>query len=248
MQSKLGAWSGAPGSSRKIFILGCGRSGTHWLGEILQAHPDIRVTFEPRVAFYAAARMAVDPRRKQLRLPWLLRWYRLQHAVSAPRHYADKTHPNLWLAEDLAHAFPEALFLGIQREARATVASMLEHPAIRMWHSSWRKLPLPNRFLGISEEVATEYADLSEAARFALRWRSHRDRMTELAGTLGNRLLVLHYEDLMDNTAARLEDLASFIKLGSPLPIPEVRRESLEKWRRILSPAQLEEIDRIASR
>ena len=32
--------------SRPIFVIGTGRSGTHWIGYILAAHPDIRATIE----------------------------------------------------------------------------------------------------------------------------------------------------------------------------------------------------------
>ena len=38
--------SGRPCQSSKIFVIGSGRSGTHWVGYILEAHPDIHVTIE----------------------------------------------------------------------------------------------------------------------------------------------------------------------------------------------------------
>ena|GEM_PF-6704601 len=43
-----------------IFIVGCGRSGTHWLGYILDAHPDIVATIEKRSIFRKVTAMALD--------------------------------------------------------------------------------------------------------------------------------------------------------------------------------------------
>ena len=37
--------------SHKVFVIGSGRSGTHWVGYILEAHPDIHVTIETKPVF-----------------------------------------------------------------------------------------------------------------------------------------------------------------------------------------------------
>ena len=47
----------------QIFVLGTGRSGTHWLGYILDAHPDIHVAIEERTKFRLATRAALRPGR-----------------------------------------------------------------------------------------------------------------------------------------------------------------------------------------
>jgi hypothetical protein len=140
--------------SKKIFVIGTGRSGTHWLGQILQAHPDIHVTVEAPPIFAWSTAMALDPRQSPVLLPQLIRQYEIEHAAVAPRHYADKSHPNIWHAEDLAARLPDAVFLGIQRNPFATVASMLEHAGVLAWHERWREFPVPNRFLGITLENA----------------------------------------------------------------------------------------------
>ena len=51
--------------SRKVFILGCGRSGTHWMGYILKKHRDVYVTIEKKGIFDKVTEMAVDPSRKK---------------------------------------------------------------------------------------------------------------------------------------------------------------------------------------
>src|SRR5262245_13442039 len=112
---------------RPVFVVGTGRSGTHWLAYILQRHPEIRMTIEKEPMFGWSTRIALNPELSD-RLLWkLILFYRIQFWISAPRHYLDKSHPNIWIAEDLARAFPDALFLGILRDPYGTVASMLRH-------------------------------------------------------------------------------------------------------------------------
>lgn len=216
--------------SKKIFVIGTGRSGTHWLGQILQAHPDIHVTVEAPPIFAWSTAMALDPRQSPVLLPQLIRQYEIEHAAVAPRHYADKSHPNIWHAEDLAARLPDAVFLGIQRNPFATVASMLEHAGVLAWHERWREFPVPNRFLGITLENAAAYPMLPQAVRCALRWQSHAARMDALRAVLGPRLLVVRYEDLILSTANEISRLADFLQLTTPIPLPPVKSESLDRW------------------
>lgn len=221
--------------SLKIFVIGTGRSGTHWLGHILESHPAIHVTIERPPIFSWATKMALDARRKRSLLPRLIRAYQLEHAAVAPKHYADKSHPNIWHAEDLAAALPESVFLGIRRSPYATVASMLKHPGVLQWHARWREFPVPNRFLGITQDMTHTYGDMPLAAKCAVRWRAHAERLEDLRVPLGRRLLVVHYEDLIrrpDDQCARLSD---FLRLATPIPRPAIREESLDRWRTELS-------------
>lgn len=228
--------------SLKIFVIGTGRSGTHWLGHILQAHPDIHVTIEKPPLFTWATQMALDAGTKPALLPQLIAAYAREHEAVAPKHYADKSHPNIWHAEELAAAFPEAVFLGIRRNPYATIASMLKHPWVLDWHRRWREFPVPNRFLGITPANRADYAGMPPAAQCALRWQAHMTRLESLAAPLGSRLLVVDYEDLVLNPALPLARLNAFLRLPKAIPTPAVQAESLDRWRNELSPDVLRQI------
>lgn len=246
-----GGRGGGAVTSHKIFVIGTGRSGTHWLGDILQSHPGIHVTVEAPPIFRWVTDMALDPRRKTALMPKLVARYRHEHAAVAPRHYADKSHPNIWHAEELAAALPDALFIGIRRSPYATVASMLKHARVLAWHDRWRSFPVPNRFLGITSENHHGYDTLPLATRCALRWKSHAARMDELVGVLGDRLLVVGYERLIEETAAEMARLNAFLALDSPVPAPFIKAESLDRWSRELTAdeqRQIEEVTGIAPR
>lgn len=232
-------------SSRPVFVIGTGRSGTHWLGYSLGNHPEIRATIEEQPMFGLSTRMALDPSLERQLFERLVLTYQWQLRQSTPRLYVDKTHPNIWLAELLKRSFPDALFLGIERNPYATVASMLRHQGVSSWHRRWREFPIPNRFLGISEELADGYDDIPLASQCALRWLAHHERMNELRTVFGGNLFVVQYEHFAVQTESVVRELQDFLGLRSSIPIPDVKSESLAKWKEQLSDSEIQQIHRV---
>lgn len=233
--------------SSKIFVIGTGRAGTHWLGNILDSHPDIVATIEKRRVFGPVTRMAIDPRYTPILSPVVHLLYRTEHARVAPKHYADKTHPNIWFVEDLARVFPDAKFVGIQRNPYATVSSMLRHDAVRRWSEEWEKYPRPNAFLGITNENEADYRRAPLAAKCTYRWLSHKRELENLAARRPDLVLAVRYEDLMAETDRELERLQQFLGLSSPFPPPEIQLESRDKWRSGLTESDIEAIREVTA-
>jgi len=229
-------------STRPVFVIGTGRSGTHWLGYSLGNHPGVLATVEGRPMLGLSTRMALTPTLEG-RLFWRsVMAYKLQLLRAAPRLYLDKSHPNIWIAEKLQKAFPQALFIGIERNPYATVVSMMKHGGVSAWHRRWREFPLPNRFLAITPEIADTYDSIPLASQCAMRWLAHHRRMNELKNTLGDALLVISYESFAHDTALTIHVLNQFLGLQEAIPIPEVKMESLNKWKSGLSDAELIDI------
>jgi len=233
---------------RMIFVIGCGRSGTHWVGYTLQEHPDIHVSIEKPPIFNLVTSISLDLTKKNRLFPKLIKAYASECAAVAPLLYADKSHPNIWLAEDLVSVFPKAQFIGIKRNPYATVASMLKHRGILKWFERWKEFPIPNQFLGITNSNASEYEQLPSATKCALRWKVHAERMASLQTRLGPKLHVIQYEDLINETSGELSKLNKFLALASPIPVPKVKRESLDRWRAELSSETLDQIKQIVNR
>lgn len=229
-------------SSPKVFIVGTGRSGTHWLARSLAAHPEVKATIERWPIFGWVRRMALDPGTRDRLLPRAILYYRLQHLLALPRIYLDKSHPALWIAEDLAGSFPEARFLVMARNPYATVASMLRHHGVLEWHRRWRRFPIPNAFLGIRVEDADRYADLPLATRCAMRWKAHWDEAVRLDAILGKRMRIVTYEGFMAEPAGTLHEITSFIGLRTPPSLPRLKRASLDRWREELSHGEIRQI------
>lgn len=232
-------------TTRPLFVIGTGRSGTNWIGYSLGNHPKVRATLEAQPMFNLSTRMALDPTLERDLFGRLVTVYRWQLFKSAPRLYLDKSHPNIWIAEKLKEVFPESLFVGIERNPYATVASMMKHKGVSTWHRRWREFPIPNRFLGITSELAGVYDNIPFASQCALRWAAHHDRLNELRNNLRDDLLVISYESFVHKTETTVHELQQFLGLHKPIPIPDVKTDSMEKWKRHLSDEEINHIHNI---
>ncbi|ACA99497.1 MULTISPECIES: sulfotransferase family protein [Cyanophyceae] len=232
-------------TARPIFIIGTGRSGTHWLGYSLENHPDIRATIEAKPMFNLSTRIALDPNLEEKLIGRLIRSYKWQILASYPRRYLDKTHPNIWIAEKLKRAFPNAVFIGIERSPYATVSSMMNHKGVSAWHQRWKNFPLPNRFLGITPELANIYDEIPMAAKCALRWSAHHEQMQKLKEILGENILVIHYENFVVNPQEVILKLERFLNLSRPIPMPNINVKSLDKWKKQLSTMEIEQVEAV---
>lgn len=232
-------------ATRPVFVIGTGRSGTHWLGYSLRDHPEVRATIESSPMFGLSTKMALDPSLEARLFRILVLAYKWQLFKTEPLIYLDKSHPNIWIADKLKAAFPKSLFVGIERNPYATVASMMKHKGVSAWHKRWKKYPIPNRFLGISTELASTYDDIPFASQCAMRWVAHHNKMNELKNILGNDLFTISYEDFAHNTEKVIHDLQDFLGFNQPIPVPEVKIDSLHKWREQLSNQEISQIQDI---
>lgn len=242
---RIDAWWDRHPHSRKVFVIGTGRSGTHLVARTIDSHAMVRSTIETSWIFRRVGAIARDPAKRDRLLPGLLRRYRLEHARSVPRHYLDKSHPNIWLVEDLVDAFPNSRLVGVQREAYGTIASMMRHRHVSAWFDQWQSFPVPNPFLGISTEDVAGYARLPLAAKCAMRWRSHEQRLNDLRRTQADRLIVVKYEELVHEPDRVAGLLTEFLDLPTPLAEPAVTRQSVTRWRDDLSSDDVAAIDRV---
>jgi len=236
-----------PQGPYKVFVVGSGRSGTHWLGHILDSHPQVHATVESEPVFSWVVEMARDPAAEAALFPKLIRRYRAEHRSVLPRHYVDKSHPNLWLAEKLADAFPEARFVAIRRLLEGTVASMLKHGGVRRWVEIWDRDPRPSRFLGVTEALLADYRAMSVAARCAVRVIAHAAEIDRLHAILAARMHVIRYEDIHAAPQAEMDRLSAFIGLQSLERAPMPRPASRHKWQAQLSDSERADIVCVAT-
>lgn len=230
---------------RPVFVIGTGRSGTHWLGYSLANHPEVRSTVEEEPMFGLSKKIALNPPLEDELFDKLVKAYRKQLDKTRKPVYLDKSHPNIWIAERLKAAFPDALFVAIERNPYATVASMMKHRAVSAWHARWREFPLPNRFLGISTEDAKHYDELPLPSQCAKRWVAHHERLNLLRERLGSALFQVSYETFANSPESVIQDLQRFLRLENPLPLPDVKSESLDKWKTQLTAEQIKQIENI---
>ena len=169
--------------------------------------------------------------------------------------YGDASPDLMYCAESLVEAFGDARIVQIIRDGRDVVASMLGDTAlISVFRPSLANVEgdLPNPFFGL--ETPSDLASwprLSLAARCALHWRGAVRQMARLrTGMSAEQLTTLRYEEVVRSPATAGRAVSEFIgarvALGA-LPRTGPRRvvES-GSWRRLLSPAQVKEIEQVA--
>ena len=122
---------------------------------------------------------------------------------------------------------------------------MLKHKGVQGWIERRDQYPVPNRFLGITPANRSRYEALSLAGKCAARWLSHRRRLEALARALPDRVRVVEYERMQTETAEELEALRAFLGLEAAFPVPDIRRESLDRWRAELDADAVAEIEAV---
>lgn len=228
-----------------ILVVGNGRAGTNFLGKTIKSHPEIIGTIEPPVIFQIVSAMALDKRKRKYLFPLLKSYYSFARLLVKPKHYMDKSHPNLWILKELMGELPNIKVIGIIRDPYQSIASMVQHKGIKKWFSNWEKYPIPNYFLGINETNLSEYENISLIAKCALRWKSHNNKMLEMKKLFSSNMHIIKYDNLVINTQHELKILQQFIGLTAAFHVPKVNKNTLDKWKNILSSENVKIIDDI---
>jgi len=200
---------------KKLFIIGCPRSGTTWVQLLLAQHGAIATAPETQIYAYY-----VDPMRRQwaeeraganqpqgaaglsrlLSEEEFVDLCRLNGAVVLSKIAARLPHAEVIVEKSPRHAlqadfiqrlFPDAYFLHVVRDPRDAVASMAA--AARSWGSSWApRNPI-------------------DGARL---WRDHVEGARR-ARTTGANYLEVRYEDLVAEPVEQLEGIHAWLGVAS---------------------------------
>jgi len=244
---------------RPVFVLGCPRSGTTYLGSLLSAIPGVSYFYEPPIMKYYA-RLVYEGRVSPAEAR---RFYRfgfralLMAAPGTGPRIVEKNPNHTWIAESLLHAFPSAQFVMIERDGRDTALSLLEKP----WHrrdslDSGRREPGgyaygPFPHFYIEPERAEEFASTSDIHRCAWIWRRHTEEIERLRAVLpAESWHPLRYETLLESPESTLRDLLAFLQEDEPAATGTVlaaarsgRVSSIGRWRSGLAPNEVAVID-----
>jgi hypothetical protein len=169
--------------------------------------------------------------------------------------YGDATPDLIYCAESVVDAFPDSRIVQIIRDGRDVVAGMLGDAALLSFlrrDTTSIQGELPNPFLGIeTEQDLAVWPGLSPAGKCAMRWRGSVRQMARLRTSLdAEQLTTLRYEQTVRHPAAATTAVADFIG-GQLRPIGSAARSGKQGvepggWRRLLSAAQVAEIEKVA--
>jgi hypothetical protein len=229
-----------------IFIVGTGRSGTHFLCRSLLDFNNIEdymsgeENHEIRIPL---THMAI---RHMPLSNEIISYYKLQikNATNEGKIFLDQLHTNLFHVEQLAKEFPNSLFLGTNRPVEQVVASMLNHGGVRRWFKFARKdtqTVFPNQFLGITRD---ELNTLDEVTLCTKRVLAHNKRTNELLKRIPN-FRIVNFNELVSNKENTLKSLfkkEELPKLGYYNNKHKVHTDVLEKYKKQFSQTELQRI------
>ena len=200
--------------AKKLFIVGCPRSGTTWMQLLLAQHPVIATAPETQIfAYYLepmrrqwAEERASNGRSGSAGLSRLLSEAdfealcrtnaefvlgKILERNPAAEVVAEKSPKHALQAEFIQRLFPDAYFLHVVRDPRDTAASLLA--ASRSWGANWA----PHNII--------------EAGRM---WRDHVVAARRLAGK-PDRFLEVKYEQLIADAAGELGTIHDWLGVPS---------------------------------
>lgn len=238
---------------KALFIVGTGRSGTHFTCRALAGFQNIVDPHSGREnvpILRSIATSAIHHRDLERKV---ISYYKgMRDQIPGGRIFLDQHHPNLFFVKELREIFDDALFIFPDRPTVQIVASMMRHRGVQKWYQYAKdstssllprnRVPFPNRFLGLASKEELFELDIHKLCT----WRviAHKNHMNKLAQENDFcRLLV--YEDLVARQKTAFEALFSddeLAELGDFSVVEESNAESISKYKEVLSSKQIEEI------
>ena len=233
-----------PLNERLVFVIGSPRSGTTFLGRSLGTLPGFVDLGEVAPLKAAIPELAgLPPEEAAPRVRRILDATRRIGLVGT-RRAVEQTPETAFVAEAAARAFPEARFLHVVRDGRDVVCSLVERGWLRAARTGVDDAGLPYgaapRFW-VEPERREEFTRASEARRAAWAWR----RYVTAARSVDERVVEVRYERLSAEPDPVASELAPFLDAPAGLlarALAEAHATSIGRFRRELTPAQLEDV------
>ena len=222
---------------RLVFVVGCPRSGTTFVGRAIGGLPSF-VDFGEVTPWKAA--LPTDPSPAELRtilerirrigLAWGLRG-------------VEQTPETAHVLEAALAAYPQALSVHVLRDGRDVVCSLLERGWLNADQAGADDARLPYgsqpRFW-VEPERRDEFAQVSDARRCAWAWRRYVSAAR--AANAGDRMLEIRYESLA-TVADRLAEFLGANATSAHRAMDRFRDSSIGRWTRELTPEQLADVE-----
>lgn len=195
-----------------VFVGGAGRSGTHHLGRILGDHPQTKLRLEKKLTFRPISQSIAHNEFKSRKITLALRYLRLCSKLTS-KVVVEKTHPSVWIFDQILDEMPCAKMIAITRSPYEVVASMKKHEGVQRWYDEV-DITTSNPFLGITKANKSNFNNLSSIEQFTHKWIAHYKQIQELQNRFPNQVLSIHFDGLIKNTQETYDEVCSFIGLN----------------------------------
>jgi len=222
---------------RLVFVVGCPRSGTTFVGRAIGGLPGFvdfgevtpwKAALPSRPS--AAELRTILERIRRIGLAWGLRG-------------VEQTPETAHVLDAALEAYPQALAVHVVRDGRDVVCSLLE----RGWLNADAEGRDDARLaygaqprFWVEPGRHDEFAQVSDARRCAWAWRRYVEAVR--AAGAGDRLLEIRYETLM-SVADRLAQFLDANADSTHRALDRFRDSSIGRWRKELTPEQIADVE-----
>lgn len=235
---------------KAIFIIGTGRSGTHFLTRVLNGFSNIYDPLDGKENTQILRDVAQSAILHRPINSTVVEKYK-EFSTMNSKIYLDQHHPNIFFVEEILKLIPDAVFLYPDRPVYQIVSSMLQHNGIMSWYSyatSWKRMffnrvPFPNRFLGL--DSIKQINGLPPHLLCAHRAIAHKKVFLALADRWPGKVRAVNYESLVDSPLDELEKVFSREELnilGEFTLKEKPNKVSMSKYKDTLTDIQVSEI------
>lgn len=203
-----------------VFILGCPRSGTTYLGELLENLPEVSYYFEPPILKYLS-RHVYQGSIASRKLGFFYRLFFRTLLLFAPgvgKQIIEKNPNHTLIAHKLLQVFPKAKFVIISRNGLDVTLSLVKKPwhLEKSRHSGKREpggyLYGPYAHFYIEDNRQAEYESTTDVHRCIWIWKRHAQEIEQLLQTLPKQSFYhFDYEDLIRKREQVIPELLSFL-------------------------------------
>ncbi|NJW53453.1 sulfotransferase [Salinimicrobium oceani] len=220
--------------SNYLFVIGSGRSGTHFIGRAIGKHPQVELFLEETENFRLVKEVAILEKGEKYQSRLVKRYKKLQKISKQP-WILEKSHPNIWLTEGLLSNFPDSYFIGMQRDLYQIVSSMLNHDRKKNVRTWFDILPTNkcSRFLGINDYNISYYKDLPIEAKCVIRWLSHTFELERLKKEYPDKVFIFDYSIFCENFESELFKIEQLTALNLKEYAERPKSESLQKFKNL---------------
>lgn len=242
-----------------VFVLGCPRSGTTYLGTLLSELRDSTYIYEPQILKYYV-RLVRQAKVTSLHADAIYRLGLRSLVMAGPGHGArpiEKNPNHVFAVEHLKSVFPDARFVVITRDGRDVAVSLNEKP----WHRAdaigsgrepggYLNGPYPHFY--IEPDRADEYIQTSDIHRCIWIWRQHQEEVERVRHSDDINQLHIRYEDLVLKPSETVDVLCDFLDASSESRSAVHQRarsgrsSSVGRWRDVLDQADMQVVDKEA--
>ena len=237
---------------RPVFVVASPRSGTTFMAETLggiTGFADLGELGPLKEAIPHIAHQPIPELAPQLR-SIIRRAQRVSCLVGL--RAIEQTPESAFVIPALASAFPEAQFVHMVRDGRDVATSLLQKDwlgrgARQGWTDDVGQPYGSHARFWVEPGRAQEFAEASDARRVAWAWRRYESAVMSQIDVLGDRMLTVRYESMVDDPQATAAELSTFLDTGEHMDefvaaFTATRDSARGRWRNELSEDALADI------